>query len=86
VQQPSLLGGCLNEQDRAVLALARERWQGTVAEQVHQLGISRTRYFQLLARLLERVEVAEAEPELVEQLRALRERRRRQRGQLPTRA
>ncbi len=78
MEQLSLLGGCLDEQDRAVLAFARaHHWQGSVAEQVHQLGISQTRYFQLLARLLERIEVAEAEPELVEQLHALRQRRRR---------
>ncbi len=50
VEQLSLLGGCLDERDRAVLAFAREHhWQGTVAEQVHQLGVSQTRYFQLLA-------------------------------------
>ena len=77
-QQLSLLGECLDERDRAVLAFAREHHlQGTVAEHVHQIGVSVTRYLQLLAGLVERVEVAAAEPELVDQLRALRERRRR---------
>ena len=81
VEQLSLLRECLDERDRAVLAFARaHHWQGAVAEHVHRLGISQTRYYQLLARLLERVEVAEAEPELVAQLQALRERRRRLRS------
>ncbi len=42
-----------------------------------QLGISATRYFQVLLRLLDRLEVAEAEPELVAGLTALRSQRRR---------
>jgi hypothetical protein len=42
-----------------------------------ELGMSETRYFQLLLALLERVEVADTEPELVARLRSLRERRRR---------
>ncbi len=41
------------------------------------LGMSETRYFQLLLALLERAEVKDAEDELVAALRAFRERWRR---------
>jgi len=77
--QLSLLPGCLDDRDRAVLAFARDHHlQGRVGAQVQgQLGISETRYFQVLLRLLDRLEVAEAEPELVAGLTALRRRRRR---------
>ncbi len=77
--QLSLLAGCLDERDRAVLAFAREhhlagRLRGRVQA---ELGMSETRYFQLLLALLERPEVADTEPELVAALQALLERRRR---------
>ncbi len=77
--QLSLLPGCLDAQDRAVLAFARDHHlQGRVGAHVQgQLGMTQTRYFQLLLRLLDRVEVAEAEPELVAGLLALRNGRRR---------
>jgi len=77
--QLSLLPGCLDAQDRAVLTFARDHHlQGRVDARVQaQLGMTQTRYFQLLLRLLERVEVAEAEPELVAGLVALRDGRRR---------
>ncbi len=42
-----------------------------------ELGLSPTRYFQLLLAMLERPEVAAADPELVTSLRAMRDRRRR---------
>ncbi len=42
-----------------------------------QLGVCETRYYQLLAGLLDRPEAEAAEPELVARLRALRDRRRR---------
>jgi len=77
--QLSLLPECLNERDRSVLAFAREHHlQGTVADwvQVH-LGMTDTRYYQRLAGLLGRAEVEAAEPELIKQLRALRDRRQR---------
>ena len=52
--------------------------QGRVGARVQaQLGMTQTRYYQLLHRLLERVEVAEAEPELVAGLVVLRDGRRR---------
>ena len=77
--QLSLLPGCLDAQDRAVLTFARDHHlQGRVGARVQaQLGMTQTRYYQLLLRLLDRVEVAEAEPELVAGLVALRNGRRR---------
>ncbi len=77
--QLSLLVGLLTETDRAVLELARgPGLQARVAGQVqHLLGLSPTRYFQLLGRLLDRPEAADAEPELVAGLRAAQDRRRR---------
>ena len=77
--QLSLLPGCLDAQDRAVLAFARDHHlQGRVGARVQaQLGMTQTRYYQLLLRLLDRVEVTEAEPELVAGLLALRNGRRR---------
>ncbi len=77
--QLSLLDLCLDEQDRAVLAFARRRQQRRdVGDLVgRELGITPTRYFQLLLAMLERPEVAAVDPELVTSLRALRDRRRR---------
>ncbi len=78
--QLSLLDLCLDEQDRAVLAFARRHQQRRdVGDLVkRELGITPTRYFQLLlAAMLERPEVAAADPELVTRLRARRDRRRR---------
>lgn len=79
VGQLSLLEHCLDERDRAVLAFACEHHlQGRVEARVQQeLGCTATRYLQLLARMLDRPEVEEAAPELVHELRALRDRRRR---------
>ena len=81
--QLSLLEHCLDERDRAVLALAcQHHLQGRVEARVEQdLGCTSTRYMQLLARMLDRPEVEEAAPELVQELRALRNRRRRRRQQ-----
>lgn len=77
--QLSLLGECLEPQDRAVLTFAREHHlQGRVRARVQaELGMTETRYYQLLLVLLSKPEVAEAEPELVAHLRAMLERRRR---------
>jgi len=77
--QLSLLAGILTETDRAVLELARgPGLQARVADQAqHLLGLSPTRYFQLLSRLLDRPEAADAEPELVTGLRAVQAQRRR---------
>ena len=77
--QLSLLAGMLTETDRAVLELARgPGLQARVADRAPSvLGLSPTRYFQLLGRLLDRPEAADAEPELVAGLRAVRDQRRR---------
>lgn len=77
--QLSLLPLCLDGRDRQVLAFARtHHLQGTVRGRVQgELGVSETRYYQLLLQLLPRPETADAEPELLAQLRALLERRRR---------
>ena len=79
VGQLSLLAECLDDRDRAVLTFAREHHlRGLVRGRVQaELGISETRYYQLLVALLSRPEVAEAEPELVAHLRGMLERRRR---------
>lgn len=88
-RQLSLLSGCLGSRDRAVLAFAREHHlQGQVRGRVEvQLGMTETRYYQLLVGLLGRPEVADAEPDLVAGLQALQDsRRRRRRSQLRDRA
>ncbi len=74
-----LLPHGLSDLDAAVLAFARDhQLQGRVAGRVQSLlGVCETRYYRLLAGLLDRPEAAAAEPELVAQLRALRDRRRR---------
>jgi len=76
--QLSLLAGMLTEADRPVLELARgPGLRARVADQAqHLLGLSPTRYFQLLSRLLDRPEAADAEPELVAGLRAVQDQRR----------
>jgi len=76
--QLSLLAGMLTETDRAVLELARgPGLPARVADRAQSvLGLSPTRYFQLLGRLLDRPEAADAEPELVAGLRAVQDQRR----------
>ncbi len=77
--QLSLLPDGLNGLEAAVLAFARDhQLQGRVSGRVQsQLGVCETRYYRLLAELLDRPEAEAAQPELVAQLRALRDRRRR---------
>ena len=81
--QLSLLEHCLDERDRAVLEFAcQHHRQGRFEARVEQdLGCTPTRYMQLLARMVDRPEVEEAAPELVRELRALRDRRRSRRKQ-----
>ena len=80
--QLSLLGHCLTEQDRAVLAFAQDhQLQGCSPTQVQgRLGMSQTRYLQVLTALLDRPEAADAHPKLIDELRELRGRRRTARG------
>ncbi len=67
----------MGEQNRAVLAFARRHQQRRdVGDLVgRELGLSPTRYFQLLLAMLERPEIA-ADPGLVTSLRAMRDRQR----------
>lgn len=71
----------LGEWERALLRFAAgHHLSGRFAERVEQhLGCSATRYLQALSVMLDRPEVL-AEPELVGQLRALRDRRQRLRA------
>lgn len=75
-------GSELGEWERAVLRFAAQHHLvGTYAERVEQhLGCSATRYLQALAGMLDRPEVLAVEPELIGQLRALRDRRQRLRA------
>ena len=75
-------GAQLGEWERAVLGFAAEHHlSGRYAERVQQqLGCGVTRYLQALSRMLDRPEVLATEPELISQLRALRDRRQRLRA------
>ena len=83
--QLSLLADGLSALEAAVLAFARDHHlQGRVAGRVQsQLGVCETRYYALLSALLDRPEAAAAEPEFVQHLRGLRDRRRRLRSSGP---
>jgi hypothetical protein len=76
----------LDERSRGVLDLER-RWSadgGTKARVIRQrLGISPTRYHQLLARAIDLPEALAYDPMLVRRLRRLREARRSSRGGRP---
>jgi hypothetical protein len=63
----------LHERDRAVLVFAaRQQQQRDVGDLAQRkLGVTPTRYFQLLLAMLERPEVTAADPELVTHLRAM---------------
>jgi hypothetical protein len=72
----------LDERARAILDLERSSWQLTVpkARAIRdQLGISVTRYHQLLGRLIDTPEALAYDPMLVRRLRRVREARRRRR-------
>jgi hypothetical protein len=69
----------LTDRDRAVLALEARPWrtQGAKEQAVREeLGISATRYYQLLNGLLDRPEALAHAPVLVNRLRRIRETRR----------
>ena len=76
--QLSLLGDCLTKQDRSVLAFTQDhQLQSCSDSQVQgRLGMSRTRYLQVLTTLLDRPEAADAYPELIDGLRTVWDRRR----------
>ena len=74
--------GELSDRDRAVLAVERRGWSGPGAKERairEQLGISPTRYYQLLGALLDDPRAAEHAPVTVNRLRRVRQARRDQR-------
>ncbi|GAA2743027.1 MULTISPECIES: DUF3263 domain-containing protein [Kitasatospora] len=72
----------LSERDLAVLGLEARSWRTVGAKEQavrEELGISATRYYQLLNALLDREEALAHDPVLVNRLRRLRDTRRRAR-------
>lgn len=73
----------LDERDLAVLAFERQWWRhpGSKEQAVReQFGVSPTRYYQLLNRLIEREDSLRHDPLLVKRLRRARAERLRDRG------
>ncbi|UCM91804.1 DUF3263 domain-containing protein [Streptomyces marincola] len=69
----------MSERDLAVLAVERRSWTGPGAKERvirERLGISPTRYYQLLNALLDDPRALAHDPVTVNRLRRLRERRR----------
>lgn len=74
--------GGLSDRDRAVLAMARRSWGRPGARERairEQLGISPTRYYQILNALLDSPEALAHDPVTVNRLRRAREARRNRR-------
>ncbi|WP_425274447.1 DUF3263 domain-containing protein [Streptomyces flavidovirens] len=72
----------LSERDRAVLAVERRSWPGPGAKERairEQLGISPTRYYQLLNALLDDPRALAHDPVTVNRLRRVRDARRERR-------
>ena len=77
----------LSDRDRAILQFERSWWQLDGSKEAairEQLGLSPTRYYQLLAGLLDSDEALAFDPLLVRRLRRLRDRRRRARFEGPS--
>ena len=57
-----------------VLAVEREWWRhpGAKLKAIHSLGVTETRYYQLLNRLVDKPEAEALEPVLVHRLRRVR--------------
>lgn len=75
-------GGRLSERDRAVLGIERRTWPGPGAKERairERLGISPTRYYQLLNALLDDPEALAHDPVTVNRLRRRRDARRERR-------
>jgi Protein of unknown function (DUF3263) len=69
----------LEERWREILDFEREWWKARVPKEVavrERFGISSSRYYQLLNRLIDRPEALQYDPMLVQRLRRLREVRR----------
>lgn len=72
----------LTGSERSILAFERRWWRGAGAKQQairDELGLSETRYYELLSLLLDNPAALAAEPALVNRLRRARETRRRRR-------
>ncbi|MFD8156833.1 DUF3263 domain-containing protein [Streptomyces malaysiensis] len=75
-------GAGLSERDRDVLAVERRGWPGPGAKERairERLGISATRYYQLLNALLDDPRALEHDPVTVNRLRRIRDERRERR-------
>ena len=69
----------LTERELAVLALEARQWRTAGAKERairEELGISATRYYQLLNRLLDRPEALAQDPLLINRLRRIRDTKR----------
>ena len=76
----------LSERDMRLLAFERGTWRTAGAKEqaiVEVLGISATRYYQLLNELIDSPEALKFDPVLVKRLRAQRARRQRMRSAQP---
>ncbi|MCX5200432.1 DUF3263 domain-containing protein [Streptomyces sp. NBC_00237] len=72
-------GGALSARELAVLAVEKRGWAGPGAKERairEQLGISPTRYYQLLNALLDDARAWEHDPTTVKRLRRVRDERR----------
>jgi Protein of unknown function (DUF3263) len=73
----------LTQREREILAFERQWWKypGLKEQAIHELfGVSPTRYYQLVNRLIDKREALEADPMLVKRLRRLRSGRQRARS------
>jgi hypothetical protein len=81
-EEPAAEPGGLTAREREILAFERQWWRYAGAKEHairEQFGLSATRYYQLLNRLLEKPEALRADPMLVKRLlktRSIRERKR----------
>jgi hypothetical protein len=76
----------LSERDMRLLAFERGTWRSAGAKEqaiVEALGISATRYYQLLNELIDSPDALKFDPVLVKRLRAQRARRQRMRSPQP---
>ena len=76
----------LSERDMRLLAFVRGTWRTAGAKEqaiVEVLGISATRYYQLLNELIDSPDALKFDPVLVKRLRAQRTRRQRMRSPQP---
>jgi Protein of unknown function (DUF3263) len=76
----------LSERDMRLLAFERGTWRTAGAKEqaiVEVLGISATRYYQLLNELIDNPDALKFDPVLVKRLRAQRARRQRMRSPQP---